>query len=105
MFTEAELFAIRCSINQGTCLSNVNWIVVVTDSIHAARRIFDSSLYSYQIHSAAIFCKLREFFEQNNNNSIKFWDCPSYCEWDLHSMVDKETKKFDLTPIFPYKLL
>jgi len=70
------------------------------DSIHAAKKIFNSSLYSYQIHSSAIFCELRDSFEQNSNNSIEFWDCPSSCKWSLHNIVDKETKKFDLTPIF-----
>ena len=49
--TEAELFTIRCSINQATCLPNVNQIFIITDSIHAAKRIFDSSLYPYQIQS------------------------------------------------------
>jgi len=73
------------------------------DSIHTAKRIFDSSSHPYQLHSSAISCKLRDFFEKDNNNSIEFWDCPSCCKWSLHNIVDKETKKFDLTPIFPCK--
>jgi len=51
----------------------------------------------------AISCKLREFFQKNNNNSIKFWDCPSKYKWSLHDTVDKETKKFDLISILPYR--
>jgi len=35
--TEAELFAIRCGINQATQLANINHIVVIMDSIHAAK--------------------------------------------------------------------
>jgi len=99
--TEAELFTIRCSINQVTYLPNINYIFIIIDSIHTANRIFDSSLHPYQIHSATISCELREFFQKNNNNSIKFWDCPSKCKWSLHDIVDKETKKFDLTSILP----
>jgi len=60
--TEAELFTIRCSINQATYLPNINHIFIITDSIHATDRIFDSLLHLYQIHSATISCELREFF-------------------------------------------
>ena len=61
--TEAELFVIRCGINQAIYLSNIKQIVVITDSIHTAKRNFDSLLYLYQIYSAAISHKLRKFFE------------------------------------------
>jgi len=39
--TEAELFAIRCSINQAMNFNNIAKIIIVTDFIHAARKIFD----------------------------------------------------------------
>ena len=45
--TEAELFAIRCRINQANNIPNIKHIVVVTDSLHVAKKIFDSSIYSY----------------------------------------------------------
>ena len=45
--TEAELFAIRCSINQATSKTNVSKIVVITDSIHTAKRIFDPLSHLY----------------------------------------------------------
>ena len=47
MSTEAELFMIRCSINQAIHLPNVNQIIVIIDFIHTIERIFDLSLYSY----------------------------------------------------------
>jgi len=34
--TEAELFSIRCSINQATNIQGISKIVVITDSLHAA---------------------------------------------------------------------
>jgi len=37
MFTEAGLFAIRCSINQATQLANINCIVVIIDLLHATK--------------------------------------------------------------------
>ena len=70
--TEAELFAIRCSINQACLISNVSKIVVVTDFIHAAKKIFDYGSHPFQIHLAAIFSKLWSYFSSNNSNSIEF---------------------------------
>jgi len=69
--TEAELFAIRCSINQITYLSGILKIIIITDSIYVARLIFDSSIYLLQVHLAAISKELREFFSTNSDNSIK----------------------------------
>ena len=103
--TEAKLFAIRYSINQATHLLNTNHIFAIMDSIHAAKRIFDSLSYLYQIYSAVIYGKPKEFFHKDNNNFIEFLDCLSNCKWSLHDIVDKETKKFDLTPILLYKSL
>jgi len=39
--TEAELFAIRCGINQATNFDNMSKIIVITDSIHAARKVLN----------------------------------------------------------------
>ena len=39
--TEAEFFAIRCGINQALHLLDISKIIVVTDFIHVARKIFD----------------------------------------------------------------
>ena len=52
--TEAELFAIRCGINQACNKENISKIIVITDSIYAAKKIFDATSHSYQIHTAAI---------------------------------------------------
>ena len=52
----------------------------------------------------AILKELLEFFNKNVLNSINFWDCPSNNNWPLYSIVDKETKEFNLTPLFLCKL-
>ena len=78
--TEAKLFVIRCGINQAIHFPNIKHIFVITDAIHTTKRIFDSLLHLYQIHSVAIFCKLRNFFQKDSNNSIKFWDCSNKCK-------------------------
>jgi len=72
MTTEAELFAIRCGINQAMQIINVHHIIITTDSIHAAKRIFNLSIYLYQIQSTIISRELRELFYRDQSNSIKF---------------------------------
>ena len=76
--TEAELFAIRCSINQACNKENVSKVIVITDSIHATKKIFDSKSHPFQIHTAAILNELWGFFNSNCDNSIEFWECPSH---------------------------
>jgi len=70
--SEAELFAIRCGINQACLLNNVSKIVVVMDSIHVAKKIFNTGSHPFQIHSAAILNNLRNLFIANESNSIEF---------------------------------
>jgi len=102
--TEAELFAIRCGINQASAIPNVSKIVVVTNSMHTARRIFSNESHPYQIHTTAILSKLRNFFSTNESNSIEFWECPSKLRWRLHSFVDKDSKSFSILPSYPTKV-
>ena len=45
--TEAKLFAIRYSINQAVNLPGISKIVVITNSLHTAKKIFDSSIYPF----------------------------------------------------------
>ena len=45
--TKTELLTIRCGLNQATQLNNIKYIIVITDSIHVAKRIFNSSIYLY----------------------------------------------------------
>ena len=104
MTTEAKLFAIRCGINQATNIPNIAQIIVITDLLYAMQRIFDSSSYLFQVHSAYISNELRRFFLQNSNNSIEFWECPSHCNWSLHKAVNRESKLFYLIPLHSCKL-
>jgi len=74
---EAKLFAIRYNINQATNLMGINKIVIITDSIHSARKIINSSSHSYQVHVTSISYELGNFFDSSCNNMIEFWECPS----------------------------
>ena len=102
--TEAELFAIRCSINQACSKENISKIIIVTDSIHAAKKIFDTKSHPYQIHMSAILNELRQFFTTCQGNHIEFWECPSRLGWRLHKSTDRDSKSFKPIPILPSKI-
>ena len=103
--TEAELFTIRYGINQAMCINNISKIIVVTDSIHMVKRIFNLFIHLFQVQSAAVLSDLCYFFNCYANNSIKFWECPSHFKWHPHNEVNKETKMFKPLPLYPCKNL
>ena len=87
---EAELFAIRCSINQAANSQGISKIIIVTDLIHLAKRIFNSLSHPSQVHAVSILSKLRKFFILNLDNKIEFWKCPSWCNWSLYKCQDRK---------------
>ena len=101
---EAELFAIRCGINQACSIENISKIIIVTDSIHVAKKIFSGESHPFQIHTSAILSELGKFFNSNDANSIEFWECPSKIKWRFHHDVNKDSKSFTVTPIYPCKI-
>jgi len=72
---KAELFAIRGGINQVVANYNIKHVIVITNSLHIARKIFDSSTHLYQIHAVAILLELREFFSKDSQNHICYDRC------------------------------
>ena len=75
--TKAKLFVIRCGISQETLMQNITWIVIIINAILAAKKIFDTFYYSYQLYSITISNDLRKFFSKNSSNTITFWDYSS----------------------------
>ena len=104
MFTEAELFLIRCGINQAIESQNVEKIIIITNVLYATRHIFNLFCHPYQLHSIAVSINFRAFFSKSSSNSIVLWDYPSSAKWPLHLMIDKETRWFKINFIFPCKL-
>ncbi len=60
--SEAELFAIRCDINQVSSKENISKIIVVTDSIYVTKKISDDKTYPYQIYMTAILSEFQQIF-------------------------------------------
>ena len=92
--TEVELFAIRCGINQACNEENISKVIVITDSIHAAKKIFDTKSHPYQIHISVILNKLRQFFMRCQDNHIKFWECPSGISTNLLTKIQNHSSPF-----------
>ena len=92
--TEVELFTIRCGLNQACKEEDISKIIVVTDSIHSAKKIFDTKLYPYQIYTTAILKELRQFFSKRQENHIEFWECSSHLKWNLHHSTNKNSRVF-----------
>ena len=64
----------------------------------------NSKSHLYQFHTTAILSELHCFFNANQENSIEFWECPSYLKWRFHHNINKDSKSFNLTPSFPCKI-
>ena len=61
--TEAELFAIRCGINQAIQIPGTSHIIIITDALHMAQRIFDSTIYCYILVSIiGVYHKISEHY-------------------------------------------
>ena len=73
--TNIELSTIRYRINYTIHLPDVNYIIIITDTIPTARQIFDILIHLYQLHSITILKNLKKFFYKNPNNIIEYWDC------------------------------
>ena len=83
---------------------NISKIIVITNSIHVAKKIFDPSSHLLQIHTVAILKELCLFFSKESNNSIEFWKSPSCLNWHLYKAVDLESKVSNSTPVYLYKM-
>jgi len=77
LYADAKLSTIRYDISQAIQLQDAIQIVIITNTILVAKRIFDSSYHSYQLYSITISNNLRNFLNKSSNNSITFWNCPS----------------------------
>ena len=102
--TEVELFAIRCGIYQAIQIPSISHIIIITNTLHAAQKNFDSLLHLYQIQSVAIAKELWKFFNKQSTNSVEFWNCSSDIDWHFHAIVNKKTKKFDLISLYLNKI-
>ena len=102
---EIKLFTNKYRINQAVQILDTSHIIIIMDILHVVYKIFDFSIHLFQLQSIAISKDLQAFFNKYLNNFIEFWSCSSNENCHLHVLVDKETKKFNLIPLYPCKAL
>ena len=66
---------------------NIEYIILIADSLSFAGKAVDFWVYSRQAHSLAICSVFRLLFCSGLGYKIEFWDCPSKAEWFLHQIV------------------
>jgi len=97
--------AIRLGLNHAIHHKHIENITVIMDSIHATRKIFDSSNHPYRSITAPIAKKIHTFLAKSPSHSINIWHCPTNSNWKQHSDVNKDVKAFHISPILPSKEL
>ena len=100
---EAELMAIRLGLIPAIEEENVHNIIVITDSIAAAKKVFESKTDPLQNMFILVTSAIDSFFRKDGRNKIQFWFCPSKAKWPKHKLVDDQVKADKCAPIFPSK--
>jgi len=84
---------------------NVHDIIIITNSIAAAKKIFKSKTDPLQNMFIPVTSAIDFFFRKDSRNKIQFWFCPSKAKWPKHKLVDDQVKANNCAPIFPSKEL
>jgi len=82
---------------------NIHDIIVITDSIAAARKILESKVDSLQNIFIPIISTIGSFLRKDNRNKIHFWYCLGKAKWPRHQLVDNQVKASKCIPAFPSK--
>jgi len=82
---------------------NVHDIIVITNSIAAAKKIFESKTDPLQNMFIPVTSAIDSFFRKGSRNKIQFWFCPSKAKWPKHKLVNDQVKADNHAPIFPRK--
>jgi len=69
-------------------INNVHNIIVITDSITAARKILESKVNPLQNMFILLASTIKTFLSKDGRNKIHFWYCSSKAEWSKHQLVD-----------------
>jgi len=105
MSVEAKLMAIHLGLIPAMDKENIHDIIVITDSITAAKKIFESRSNPLQNMYIPVISVVNSFFRKGGRNKIQFWFCPSKAKWPKHQLIDDQVKADNCTPAFPSKEL
>jgi len=74
---EAELMAVRLGLIPAMEEENIHDIIVITDSIATAKKIFEFKTDPLQNMFIPVTLAIDSFFRKDGRNKIQFWFCPS----------------------------
>ena len=92
MSMEAELMAICTGLIPAIERDNIYDIIIITDSIAAARKILESKVNPLQNIFIPIAAAVNAFLRKDSRNKIHFWYCPSKAKWPRHQLVNDQVK-------------
>ena len=72
--------AIRTGLTPAMEIDGVHDIMVITDSITAAKKILESKVNPLQNMFIPLASAIKTFLSKNSRNKIYFWYCPSKAE-------------------------
>jgi len=102
---EAKLMAICLGLIPAMEEENIHDIIIITDSIAVAKKIFESKTDPLQNMFIPVTLAIDSFFRKDSRNKIQFWFCPSKAKWPKHKLIDDQVKADNCAPIFPSKEL
>ena len=82
---------------------NIYDIIVITDSISAAKKILKSKVDPLQNIFIPITSVIKVYLKKDGRNKIHFWYCPSKAKWPRHQLVDSQVKASKCPPVFSSK--
>jgi len=98
---EAKLMSIRIGLIPAIDNKDNHQILVITDTISAAKKILESQPNPLQKAILLIADGIKVFFSRDSRNVIHFWQCPNKAEWPRHKLVDDQVKATINIPTHP----
>jgi len=98
--TEAKIMAMCIGLEFILSMEDIKHITLITDSIHAAKKIFDTTMHPYQLLVTPLATKIYEFFAKLADHIISFWHCPNNLKWKPHKDIDNDIKSSQVNPTF-----
>jgi len=95
--------AIHTGLIPAMKIDSVHDIMVITDSIAAAKKILESKVDPLQNMFIPLASAIKTFLSKDGRNKIRFWYCPSKAEWPRHKLIDDQVKASSCAPTFPSK--
>jgi len=104
MSIKAELMAIYIGLISAMDINDIHNIIIITDSISAARKILESKVDSLQSMIILLASAIKSYLSKDARNKIHFWYCPSKMKWPRHKLINDQVKASSNVPTLPNRI-